>query len=101
MVKGIDGLYENTNPNSNVKYVEDEAKFGGGRLGMTKDGKQMSDDWLKGSNRIFKAVDGDKELAIKIRIAMRKNEDEKVLSKIDDEGNVNKFKIDVNGNVYG
>lgn len=101
MVRGIDRLYENTNPNSNVKYVVDEAKFGGGRLGMTKDGKQMSDDWLKGSNRIFKAVDGDKELAIKIRIAMRKNEVEKVLSKIDGEGNVKTFKLDENGNEIG
>ena len=101
MVRGIDGLYENTNPNSNIKYVVDEAKFGGGRLGMTKDGKQMSDDWLKGSNRIFKAVDGDKELAIKIRIAMRKNEVEKVLSKIDGEGNVKTFKLDENGNEIG
>src|SRR5699024_11458984 len=67
MVKGIDGLYENTNPNSNVKYVVDEAKFGGGRLGMTKDGKQMSNDWLMGSwtgnNRILDAVDGDFRLS--------------------------------------
>src|SRR5699024_2618592 len=49
VVRGIDGLYENTNPNSNVKYVVDEAKFGSSQLGKTKDGKQMSNDWLMGS----------------------------------------------------
>src|SRR5699024_4578301 len=35
IVRGIDGLYENTNPNSNVKYVVDEAKFGSSQLGKT------------------------------------------------------------------
>jgi len=35
MVRGIDGLYENTNLNSNVKYVVDEAKFSGRKLETT------------------------------------------------------------------
>ena len=50
IVKGIDGLYENANPNSNIKYVIDEAKFGSSQLGKTKDGRQMSDGWLTGVN---------------------------------------------------
>ncbi|MED2790306.1 hypothetical protein P4256_01025 [Bacillus wiedmannii] len=58
IVKGIDGLYENANQNSNIKYVIDEAKFGSSQLGKTKDGRQMSDGWLKGSetgkSRIWK-----------------------------------------------
>ncbi|GHT71180.1 hypothetical protein AGMMS50239_40220 [Bacteroidia bacterium] len=50
--KGIDGIYENATPPP--KYVIDEAKYGTSQLGMTKDGPQMSDDWIKGSNRIEK-----------------------------------------------
>jgi len=105
MVKGIDGLYENTNPNSNVKYVVDEAKFGGGRLGMTKDGKQMSDDWLtgkkSGDNRILKAVNYDKKLADKIEEALDENELERVLSKVDSNGNVKTFRLNENGDKIG
>ncbi|MDA1663703.1 hypothetical protein PDJ93_27110 [Bacillus cereus group sp. BcHK28] len=63
IVKGIDGLYENANAESKIKYVIDEAKFGSSQLGKTKDGPQMSDGWLTGVNteksRILKAVDGD------------------------------------------
>ena len=49
IVKGIDGLYENTNAESKIKYVIDEAKFGSSQLGKTKDGRQMSNDWLNGA----------------------------------------------------
>lgn len=76
IVKGIDGLYENLNQNSNVEYIIDEAKFGKAQLGKTDDGKQMSDDWLLGSvtgnNRILDAVDGDEELAYKIMEALKR-----------------------------
>ncbi len=104
IVRGIDGLYENTNPNSNIKYVIDEAKFGKGQLGKTKDGKQMSDDWLvgekSGNDRIYNAVE-DKELAIKIMRSLEKNEVERVLSKVDSNGNVKTYKLDKNGNTIG
>jgi len=47
ITKGIDGIYINKNPNSNIKYVIDEAKFGkAGLSAKTRDGKQMSDSWL-------------------------------------------------------
>ena len=49
MVKGIDGLYENLDPNSDIRYVIDEAKFGSAKLKNTRDGLQMSDGRLKGS----------------------------------------------------
>ena len=49
IVKGIDGLYENANAESKIKYVIDEAKFGSSQLGKTKDGRQMSNDWLNGA----------------------------------------------------
>lgn len=76
IVKGIDGLYENANAESKIKYVIDEAKFGSSQLGKTKDGRQMSNDWLNGAktrkSRILKAVDGDMKLSIKITNALKK-----------------------------
>lgn len=82
----------------------DEAKFGGGQLGKTKDGKQMSDGWLlgekTGNDRIYNAVE-DKELAIKIMRSLEKNEVERVLSKVDSNGNVRTYKLDKNGNTIG
>ncbi|MDZ5610637.1 hypothetical protein U2I54_27485 [Bacillus pseudomycoides] len=49
IVKGIDGLYENTNAELKIKYVIDESKFDSSQLGKTKDGPQMSGNWLTGS----------------------------------------------------
>ncbi|TFW51778.1 hypothetical protein ES895_17615 [Bacillus sp. 007/AIA-02/001] len=105
IVKGIDGLYENANPNSNIKYVIDEAKFGSSQLGKTKDGPQMSDGWLNGSetgkSRILKAVDGDEVLAEQITKALKRGKVERVLSKVDSSGKVKTFKIDAKGNIVG
>ena len=105
IVKGIDGLYENANPNSNIKYVIDEAKFGSSQLGKTKDGRQMSNDWLNGSetgkSRILKAVDGDEVLAEKIANALEDSEVERVLSKVDSSGNVKTYRLDEEGNNIG
>jgi len=105
IVRGIDGLYENTNPNSPIKYVIDEAKFGSGRLGKTKDGKQMSNDWLTGESagrsRIYKAVDGDELLTYEIVDALENNAVDRVLSKIDANGNVKTLKLDIYGNKIG
>ncbi|OFD36326.1 hypothetical protein BWGOE2_54670 [Bacillus mycoides] len=105
IVKGIDGLYENTNADSKIKYVIDESKFGSSQLGKTKDGPQMSDNWLTGSetgkSRILKAVNGDEELAEKITNALEDGEVERVLSKIDSSGNVKTYRIDADGNNIG
>ncbi|MFP7493410.1 hypothetical protein SFC66_06430 [Terribacillus saccharophilus] len=105
IVKGIDGLYENTNPNSNVKYVIDEAKFGSSRLGRTKDGKQMSDSWILGTNtkrnRILKAVNNDEFLADEITMALQNYEVEKVLSKVNSDGSITTFRLDMDGNIVG
>lgn len=105
IVKGIDGLYENANPNSNIKYVIDEAKFGSSQLGKTKDGRQMSNDWLNGSetgkSRILKAVDGDEVLAEKIANALEDSEVERVLSKVDSSGNVKTYRLDEEENNIG
>lgn len=105
IVKGIDGLYENMNSDSNIKYVIDEAKFGSSKLGNTKDNLQMSDDWITGSktgkNRILKAVDNDKELAETIEEALENGQVERVLSKVDKTGKVTTYKLDSNGKIIG
>ncbi|MCM3197933.1 hypothetical protein QYF54_10335 [Bacillus cereus] len=105
IIKGIDGLYENANAESKIKYVIDEAKFGSSQLGKTKDGRQMSNDWLNGAktrkSRILKAVDGDMKLSIKITNALKKGEVERVLSKVDSTGNVKTYRIDAKGNIIG
>ncbi|HFR4146509.1 T7SS effector LXG polymorphic toxin [Bacillus cereus] len=105
IVKGIDGLYENTNAESKIKYVIDEAKFGSSQLGKTKDGRQMSNDWLNGSetgkSRILKAVDGDEVLAEKIANALEDSEVERVLSKVDSSGKVKTYRLDEEGNNIG
>ncbi|WP_442868688.1 hypothetical protein [Bacillus cereus group sp. BcHK140] len=105
IVKGIDGLYENTNAESKIKYVIDEAKFGSSQLGKTKDGRQMSNDWLKGSetgkSRILKAVEGDEVLAEQITKALKRGKVERVLSKVDSSGKVKTFKIDAKSNIVG
>ncbi|KOS60614.1 hypothetical protein AN161_22395 [Lysinibacillus sp. FJAT-14222] len=106
IVKGIDGLYQNKNADSNIKYVIDEAKFGSSQLSKTpKDGPQMSDDWLKGTktkkDRILKAVDGDKELAQKITDALDEGKVERVLSTVDSSGKVKTYRIDAKGDIIG
>jgi len=105
IVKGIDGLYSNSNANSNIEYVIDEAKFGSSKLGTTKDGLQMSDDWLTGTqtgnNRILSAVDGNKVLAGKIQDALENGQVEKVLSKVDATGKVTTYRLDSSGKIIG
>jgi len=106
IVKGIDGLYQNENADSNIKYVIDEAKFGSSQLSKTpKDGPQMSDDWLKGTktknDRILKAVEGDEKLAKKIKKALDDGEVERVLSKVDSSGNVKTYRLDAKGDIVG
>ena len=65
----------------------------------------MSDDWLLGSvtgnNRILDAVDGDEELAYKIMEALKKGQVERVLSKVDADGNVVTYRLDSQGNIIG
>ncbi len=105
IVKGIDGLYENANAESKIKYVIDEAKFGSSQLGKTKDGRQMSNDWLNGAktrkSRVLKAVDGDEVLAEEIKDALENGAVERVLSKVDSSGNVKTFRIDTKGDIIG
>ena len=103
--KGIDGLYVNNNPDSNIRYVIDEAKFGQSNLSKTRDRRQMSDNWLKGkktkNDRIFKVVKNDKFLADDIKKALVNNQVERVLSRVDADGKVTTYKLDKDGKVIG
>src|SRR5690606_34134374 len=50
---GMDG--SDIPPKQPPDYVITEAKYGTAKLGKTADGKQMSDSWITGSNRLEKA----------------------------------------------
>jgi len=49
---GIDGVYKGANPPPD--YIITEAKYDTSRLGMTTDGRQMSNDWVT-RERLIKA----------------------------------------------
>lgn len=55
--QGIDGVYYN--PDGYPPYVIAEAKYGSAKLGNTRDGMQMSDTWINGSDRLVNAVGKD------------------------------------------
>jgi|GEM_PF-6351139 len=96
---GIDDIYKNPKPPPD--YVLAEYKYGGGQLGNTRDGLQMSDDWVHGVNtgndRLKQAVNETE--ALKIRKAIDSGHVEKWLLRVDEPGNVKKLLLDVDGNV--
>ena len=96
---GIDGVYKNATPPPD--YVLVEAKYNTGSLGYTKDGKQMSDGWLRGDktkfNRIQDAV-SESEAAM-IDDAMKGGQVEKWLVRVDEQGAVSKRLLDSAGNL--
>lgn len=51
---GIDGVY--FKPDGHPPFIIAEAKYGSSKLGKTRDGIQMSDTWIRGSNRLENAV---------------------------------------------
>jgi len=102
IVKGIDGIYVNEDPNSNIKYVINESKFNTAQLGKTKKGvKQMSDKWIRedGGKRISKAVNGDRKLQKDIIQALKKGKVEKVLSRVGKDGKVTTYRLNSNGEI--
>ncbi|WLH14027.1 hypothetical protein PSH58_06735 [Pseudomonas hefeiensis] len=87
---GIDDLYKVDKPG--VDYLVVEYKFGSSKLKPTKDGLQMSDDWLQGTNtnydRILESVGGNQKTADSINKAMAAGRVEKWLVHTDPFGNV-------------
>ncbi|QWI17302.1 cytoplasmic protein [Bacillus wiedmannii] len=95
IVKGIDGVYENSSPPP--KYVIAEAKYNTAQLSNTKDGKQMSETWIDGSRRLESTV--GEEMADKIREEMLLNPEnvQNILINVDKDGNVVKSILDYSG----
>ena len=69
--RGIDGIYykEDGNP----QYIIGEAKYGSSQLGNTRDGRQMSDNWI--NNRIDSALGNNTQMADTIKTEMIVNPD--------------------------
>jgi len=104
IVKGIDGIYSNKNPNSNIRYVINESRFNASQLCKMKKGiKQMSDEWLleDGGKRILKAVNGDRRLKDDIIEALNNGAVEKVLSRVGKDGKVTTYRLNSNGEIIG
>lgn len=75
---GIDGVWKHGNPPPD--YIITEAKYDTSRLGMTLDGRQMSNNWITGSGRLQRAV-GRVE-ARNIIVAMARGRVEKRVHKV-------------------
>ena len=104
--QGIDAIYRNTGTNQTYEYVIVESKYNTAKLSTgSKDGKQMSDSWTLGKvskiDRISDAVDGDEDLTRNIKQALKDNKVARVLSKVDIEGNVVTYLLDMNGKEIG
>lgn len=96
--KGIDGIYENMTPQP--KFVIDESKFGTSKLSTTKkDGVQMGYQWIY--NRIDKCFPNDPIKAKEIKKELSRKKVEKVLSRIDENGNVTTYQIDYSNSIIG
>ncbi len=89
--QGIDGVYYN--PNGQPPYIIGEAKYGTSKLGNTLDGKQMSDGWVNGSDRLSNAVGKGKAREI-ISDGFSKE-----LVHIAPDGTVTKSLLDESGNI--
>lgn len=97
--RGIDGIYINES-GVGSKVIIDEAKFNKSRLNPhTADGKQMSYEWIK--NRIHEDDFANPEDYFRVKQAIDKGNYEAVLSKVDIDGNVSHFRLDMDANIIG
>ncbi|WP_185416760.1 pre-toxin TG domain-containing protein [Listeria booriae] len=97
ILKGIDGVYETASPPP--KYIIAEAKFGSSRLGKTKDGLQMSEDWILGGSRLEDAVGRDVAEQIIDEMVLNPENVQNLLVHIDKAGNVTESILDSFGKV--
>ncbi|MFN6086164.1 MAG: hypothetical protein ACK476_14715, partial [Fluviicola sp.] len=89
--QGIDGVFE-----KNGEYFIVESKYHGtATLGNTIDGKQMSDTWINGSNRLINAVGGNQSKFDEILNSGYK----RLLAEISPDGTVIYKELDANANV--
>ncbi|MBH0043520.1 contractile injection system protein, VgrG/Pvc8 family [Pseudoalteromonas sp. SWXJZ10B] len=96
---GIDGIYSYVGPPPKTAITE--AKYNKARLGMTSDGKQMSDKWVN-DERLEKAGLSRKERS-KILKSLDKNDGsvEKILIRNKPDGTLVVKKLDISGSVIG
>ena len=91
--QGIDGVYYNVDKQKGEPtYIIAEAKYNQSKLGYTKyDGKQMSDQWIQGKDRIKNAVGNDFEK--EIRKAILKEDCEKQVLHVFPDGSTKVQKL--------
>jgi len=90
--QGIDGVFKKGN-----EYFIVESKYKGtATLSNTADGMQMSDGWIRGSNRIIDAVGGNRGLADDIL-----NGYKRILSEVAPDGSIIFKELDSSGKVIG
>lgn len=93
--QGIDGVYYN--PNGHPPYVIGEAKYGTSKLSILSDGTpQMSDDWITGGNKVSRL---EQSVGIDLADDILLEGYEKILTKIDTNGNIITYAIDASGNI--
>ena len=92
IVKGIDGVYENASPPP--KFVIGEAKYGTSQLSNTQHGKQMSEQWISGNQRLEKSVGTKLADAIREEQYLNPENVKKVLIKIETDGTVTETVLD-------
>ncbi len=88
---GIDGAYKNPSPPPD--YVITEVKYGKAKLGMTKDGKQMGNDWLT-DRRLIDKVGEENAVEIRDAINMNNGTFEKWLINVRENGSARMIKLD-------
>jgi hypothetical protein len=88
---GLDGVWKGANPPP--AFIITETKFGSSDLGDTKDGVQMSNNWIR--NRLQKACGKKKADAVKKEMDKVNPSVEKWIIHVDDAGvkNVEKLKL--------
>ena len=97
--KGIDGIYENKNYPPPPKYVITESKYGSSELGNTQNGRQMSDTWVE--DRVEKMFGRNDPKGQDIINSLQNGEVDKVLSRVDSNGNVTNYRLYSNGFITG
>lgn len=88
---GIDAIFE-FGSGPNAKHIFVEYKYGRSQLKMTKNGKQMSDTWVK--PRIEKALPGDSIRADKLLRDFESGNVTKLLVRVNESGEVTLHMLD-------
>ncbi|WP_324655855.1 T7SS effector LXG polymorphic toxin [Bacillus cereus] len=93
IVKGIDAVYENSSPPP--KYVIAEAKYNTSKLGKTNDGKQMSEDWILGSERLDSTLSKEKADEIVEEMLLNPENVQRIVIQVMPDGTIVKKTLEV------